>query len=31
MKKLIYIVILFYPFNLSAVEKTKEENIQRWR
>ncbi len=30
MKKLIYIVILFYPFNLSAVEKTKEEKVAKY-
>ena len=30
MKKLIYIIILFYPFNLSAVEKTKEEKVAKF-
>ena len=30
MKKLIYIIILFYPLNLSALEKTKEEKVAKY-
>jgi len=30
MKKLIYIIILFYPLILSAVEKTKEEKVAKY-
>ena len=30
MKKLIYIIILFYPLLLSAVEKTKEEKVAKY-
>ena len=30
MKKLIYIIILFYPFVLSAVEKTREEKVAKF-
>ena len=30
MKKLIYIIILFYPLVLSAVEKTKEEKVAKY-
>ena len=30
MKKLIYIIILLYPFNLIAVEKTKEEKVAKY-
>ena len=30
MKKLIYIIILFYPLALSAIEKTKEEKVAKY-
>ena len=30
MKRLIYIIILFYPLLLSAVEKTKEEKVAKY-
>ena len=30
MKKLIYIIILFYPLILSAIEKTKEEKVAKY-
>ena len=30
MKKLIYIIILFYPLALSAIEKTKEEKVAKF-
>ena len=30
MKKLIYIIILFYPLVLSALEKTKEEKVAKY-
>ena len=30
MKKIIYIIILLYPFSLNSVEKTKEEKVAKY-
>ena len=30
MKKIIYLIILFYPVSLSAMEKTKEEKVAKY-
>ena len=30
MKKIIYIIILLYPFSLNSLEKTKEEKVAKY-
>ena len=30
MKKILYLIIIFYPLSLSAIEKTKEEKVAKY-
>ena len=30
MKKILYLIIIFYPFSVSAIEKTKEEKVAKY-